>query len=532
MVGFSNNVLLIYCDCSNMKCHYAVLGVPINADDDVIKKAYRKKALKWHPDKNIENSEEATEKFRLVQAAYDVLSDPQEKAWYDRHRNDILHRSNFASFEDETSDILDFFTPSVYRGYGDNEKGFFTVYRELFKKISMEDKQFHMSDSDDEFEEMPEFGEAESGYDEVVHLFYSSWQSYRTKLSYVWKDKYNARDAPDRRIARIIEKENKKEREKEKRKRNDLIRDLVAFVRKRDPRVKIHREELERKAELQSKKASEKRAEIMRLGTRLIVMNRDKMMEDATRVAQLEDLLKDEFGFSSSEESEEEWENEQEEKEESGNEEQQDELYCVACNKQFKTKMALKNHEKSKKHREKFVELQAEMSHDKYQQQDDTATVDEATNKPKLTKKQKKQRKQKFQLLNGYEDDDVINPNDVINPDNVTNTDDVIDPDEVTDDVINNDVTNTDDVTPPEVASATKKTKSRRRKPKNQRTTNDVMGSDITNDDITKQRSKNQHRIISEEKPTNFCSTCRTRFPTRNKLFQHLKTTGHSKPLK
>uniref|UniRef100_F7AIP5 DnaJ homolog subfamily C member 21 n=1 Tax=Ciona intestinalis TaxID=7719 RepID=F7AIP5_CIOIN len=516
-----------------MKCHYAVLGVPINADDDVIKKAYRKKALKWHPDKNIENSAEATEKFRLVQAAYDVLSDPQEKAWYDRHRNDILHRSNFASFEDETSNILDFFTPSVYRGYGDNEKGFFTVYRELFKKISMEDKQFHMSDSNDEFEEMPEFGEAESDYDEVVHLFYSSWQSYRTKLSYVWKDKYNARDAPDRRIARIIEKENKKEREKEKRKRNDLIRDLVAFVRKRDPRVKIHREELERRAELQSKKASEKRAEIMRArveeSAKYEAMNRDKMMEDASRVAQLEDLLKDEFGFSSSEESEEEWENEQEEKEESGNEEQQEELYCVACNKQFKTKMALKNHEKSKKHREKFVELQAEMSHDKYQQQeDDTSTMDEATNKPKLTKKQKKQRKQKLKLFNEYEDDDVISSDDVINPDDVTNID------KDTDDVINNDVTNTDDITtpPPEVTGATKKTKSRRRKPKNQRTTNDVMGSDITNDDITKQRSKNQQRIVSEEKPTNFCSTCRTKFPTRNKLFQHLKTTGHSKPLK
>lgn len=44
--------------------------------------AYRKLALKFHPDKNLDNIDIAKEQFLLVQQAYDVLSDPHERAWY------------------------------------------------------------------------------------------------------------------------------------------------------------------------------------------------------------------------------------------------------------------------------------------------------------------------------------------------------------------------------------------------------------------------------------------------------------------
>ncbi len=51
---------------------------------DEIKSAYRKAALKWHPDRNPENKTEAEEKFREATEAYSVLSDPQKRAAYDR----------------------------------------------------------------------------------------------------------------------------------------------------------------------------------------------------------------------------------------------------------------------------------------------------------------------------------------------------------------------------------------------------------------------------------------------------------------
>lgn len=61
---------------------YAILGVPRTADADTIKKAYRKLALQYHPDKNPGNKQ-AEEKFKKINHAYEVLSDPKKRALYD-----------------------------------------------------------------------------------------------------------------------------------------------------------------------------------------------------------------------------------------------------------------------------------------------------------------------------------------------------------------------------------------------------------------------------------------------------------------
>ncbi len=62
--------------------YYEVLGVGRNSDEAEIKKAFRKLALEYHPDRN--TSADATEKFREAQEAYSVLSDPENKARYDQ----------------------------------------------------------------------------------------------------------------------------------------------------------------------------------------------------------------------------------------------------------------------------------------------------------------------------------------------------------------------------------------------------------------------------------------------------------------
>jgi molecular chaperone DnaJ len=63
---------------------YSVLGVQRGASDDDIKKAYRKLAMTYHPDRN-NGSSEAEEKFKEITEAYDVLRDPQKRAMYDRY---------------------------------------------------------------------------------------------------------------------------------------------------------------------------------------------------------------------------------------------------------------------------------------------------------------------------------------------------------------------------------------------------------------------------------------------------------------
>jgi len=75
--------------------YYEVLGVAREASADEIKKAYRKLALQWHPDKNQGKKKEAEERFKSINEAYEVLSDPEKRKRYDRFGQHWQHGQEF-----------------------------------------------------------------------------------------------------------------------------------------------------------------------------------------------------------------------------------------------------------------------------------------------------------------------------------------------------------------------------------------------------------------------------------------------------
>ncbi|KAK6443511.1 hypothetical protein LTR95_000338 [Oleoguttula sp. CCFEE 5521] len=327
--------------------YYDLLGLQRQATEDEIKKAYRKKALELHPDRNYGSEELATRTFAEVQAAYQVLSDPQERAWYDSHESAILRGDNAGGDEetatysnirmtsaDDLARLVRKFNSSV--DFTDAPSGFFGYLREQFESLAREEDAAGQWENI-EAPEYPTFGHKDDTHDDVVKQFYAAWANFSTVKTFSWKDQYRLSEAPDRRIRRLMEKENNALRQEGIREFNEAVRALVAFVRKRDPRY------------TPSTQSEEERQKVLR-DAAMAQAARARAANEAKMAAEVPEWTKV---------------REPAELEESEEEEVVEQVIeCVACNKTFKSERQFEAHEKSKKHQKAVQAVQWQMRKD------------------------------------------------------------------------------------------------------------------------------------------------------------------------
>lgn len=308
-----------------------------------IKKAYRKKAFELHPDRNYGNVETATKLFAEIQSAYEVLSDPQERAWYDSHREVFLGSGTRTESGDysydtrmtTTDDIFKLFSNfSPRMEFSDSQSGFYGGLRETFSRLACEEKMACQWENV-EYVDYPTFGYRGDSFEHTVRPFYAVWSSFSTKKSFAWKDVHRYSEAPDRRVRRIMEKENRRLREEGIREFNDAVRSLVSFIKKRDLRYKPNPQ-----SEAQRQETLRQSAEAQATRSR------------AANQAKLREYIAPDWAKSE----------EPQEYRDDNSESEVEHFDCVVCHKSFKSQQQLQAHERSKRHLKAVKDLRQEMT--------------------------------------------------------------------------------------------------------------------------------------------------------------------------
>ncbi|CAJ1461291.1 unnamed protein product [Effrenium voratum] len=336
-------------------CYYELLGVDRKCDAAEIKASYRKLALRMHPDKAHQNAmcpEEATKRFQLIQEAYSVLSDAQERAWYDAHREQIL-RGDDGPGEDPFKtkiNLYKYFSVSCFEGFGDDDGGFFAVYSDLFQAIDAEEEQWE--DADEDHVAMPSFGRSDTSWAEVSK-FYRNWLEFCSRKAFGHADQWNPKEAQNRQVRRAMEQENKKARQVAKKEFNAEVRQIVKFVQKRDPRVQAHqKQQMKENIEKNQKDRAEKDR-----------MKADQVKEREERKVAARQAEEERWAEAKARKEEQRARGEvvSEDEEDEESEEEQVEYFCEPCRKSFKSEKAFDQHAKSKKHLQVVAKLRKEL---------------------------------------------------------------------------------------------------------------------------------------------------------------------------
>ncbi|KAI8912077.1 hypothetical protein DFJ77DRAFT_87983 [Powellomyces hirtus] len=190
--------------------HYAVLGMSKlrwKGNEEDVKRAYRRKVLKHHPDKNPDGSDSF---FKCVQKAWEVMSDPVKRRQWD-------------SVDPKFDDSI----PSA-KAKGD----FFEIYTSVFEKESRFSKT----------QPVPVLGDITSNRDEV-ETFYNFWFNIDSWRTFENLDEEDTDGVESREEKRWLDRKNKAERTKRKKADNSRVNKLVEQAFGLDPRIKKFRED-------------------------------------------------------------------------------------------------------------------------------------------------------------------------------------------------------------------------------------------------------------------------------------------------
>lgn len=289
-----------------------------------------------------------TLRFAEVQSAYSVLSDPQERAWYDSQQHSLLRDGSELFNTNSARNSTDTTAEDIRRSYrkfndhlsfSDSPSGFFGGLRAIFDKLAMEEAVASERQGLDPVD-YPSFGHAADEYENVVRFFYTSWSSFTTRKAFSWRDLHRLSDAPDRRVRRLMEKENKRVREEANQEYNDCVRSMVAFVKKRDPRYKSN---LQNEAE----RVKTLRDAALAQAARSRAVNKEKVIEESqlpqwTQVSESSGSVENDEEINKVE----------------------NEVHCVVCNKIFKSEKQYESHERSKKHTKAVRQIRSAMQNE------------------------------------------------------------------------------------------------------------------------------------------------------------------------